>query len=313
MNNPAGDRAGRRPLPPVTGTIVRMTGMARIPRMDRSTDGWPNDDGRPRRRTDSWWTNSRWTSHGRSPRDRRRSNRRLSDRRFGDRRLGNWLFRDRGLTGARGCSVSRSGWELTGGRRCRTRAGQLRSTRLEPVWHCRTRAAPGADATLNLVAIDVGPRAGTWCRWTCTATRTSRRKLTGRGSTRRRGSTDRWSARSSRCRGSTDRWRARSSGRTRSTGCGGSTHRRRAIDCGPRPTATSPTLSHDLMHRETNRYKQRYKTQKSFFHRLVSSLLLLDSVSWLCWRTTVTSGMLGCSSPATSRLVDCHRKVFGST
>ncbi len=164
-----------------------------------------------RRWTNSRWTNSRRSSHGWSPRDRRRSDRRLSDRRPGDRWLGNRLLRDRRLTGTRGCSASRSGWELTGGWRCRTRAGQLRSTRLEPVRHCGTRAAPGADATLDLVAIDAGPSAGTWSRWTCTATRTSRRELTGRGATRCGRSTDRRSARSSRRRGSTDRWNARSS------------------------------------------------------------------------------------------------------
>ena len=220
MGDPTGNRAGSGPLPPVTGTVVRMTGMAWIPRMDRSTDGWTNRNGRSNRWTDSRRSHSRWSSPRRPTCDRRCGDRWLGNRWLGNRRFGNGRFGNRRFGNGRfgngrfgngrfgrptWCSVSRTGGKLTGGWRRRARAWQLRSTRLEPVRHCGTRVAP--DATLDLVTIDVGPRAGTRCRRTRT-TRSSCRKLSCRWATWSRRAADRWTL--------SRRWEARARA---STGC----------------------------------------------------------------------------------------------
>ena len=254
--------------------------MSWIPGTRRPTDGRTDRHRRSRWRPDSRRSRSRWPT--RSSCDGGPGNRRPpGDRRLGDRwSSGNrWLrdgrfarSRSPGESAARlpgAVTNSRSGRKLTGGWGCRACAGQLGGTRLEPIRHRWALTGHGADAALDLAAVNAGARACTRSCWACAGSGTRRRTLASRrsswsgGSAARRTLTGRRSARSrsrrslpgrrstrggwSTCRRaarSRSRWPLSSRRATRRRPAG-SAHGRRPIDGGPSSTtrAASPALS----------------------------------------------------------------------
>ena len=146
--------------------------------------------GRTYRRPDSRWARS-WRAAG-NRRPGTRGDWLCGNRRPGTRTLrGDWLSRHRWLrsrtSGSRpsGAFTPRSGRKLTGRGWRGTRAGQLRSTRLEPIGHRGLLPGARANPALELVPIDAGTGACARSRRTCAGSGTRGRKLPRRGTTRR--------------------------------------------------------------------------------------------------------------------------------
>jgi len=314
--------------------------MPRMPRPPGPADGrashrrshggthsrWTFDRGADSRRARSRWANARWAcSRGTSlwrTCDRRTDPRwarfrrthpwwarprRTFDRRAGDR----WLNADRRPSR----SVTRSGrssrprGQLSGhGRRrtntARSRAGQLGDSRLEPVGHRGPPSGTDPDRVLDPAAIDARASAYPWRRGTCGRAGTGARRRTRPGRrTARRG-------RSAYRRSLAD---GRATRRRRPA------HRRRSIDgrtsasTAAMPPTSASSLSKGLAGRHRQGQNQNGRKQHVSFHGDTSFSPCWDPVSSTFWRTTVTSGILGNNSPATSRSIDCHRSVSGST
>jgi hypothetical protein len=263
--------------------------MSWIPGTRRPTDGRTNRHRRSRWRPDSRRSRSRWPT--RSSCDGGPGNRRPpGDRRLGDRwSSGNrWLrdgrfarSRSPGESAARlpgAVTNSRSGRKLTGGWGCRACAGQLGATRLEPIRHRWALTGHGADAALDLAAVNAGARACARSCWARAGSGTRRRTLASRrsrwsgGSAARRTLTGRRSARS-RSRWPLSSRRATRRGRPTRRRPAGSAHGRRPIDGGPSSTtraaaarAASPALSKGLSGDQGKHDDRSRQHQEVFLH-----------------------------------------------